>query len=301
MTIGRADKMERKLRLKMLPVRHLHSQLQAAANIWREIEHQPHPADRWLGNYFHRWRKKFGSRDRRFLSETIYALFRHKTYLETWAQSLGPPEDPRVLVLLAAVLENLVSRKDFEDELSERQSRVKNGASLYQALKEGVLPSSVHPRSLEEKMSLEFSFPLWLVKRWTNRYGLQEATGLIRSLQERPPLVIRTNPLRIQREDLIRKFRRKNFKVTATSKSPFGIVFKDRVNLFDSKEFREGLFEIQDEGSQLVCQRIDPQPGEVIWDVCAGGGGKSLLMAALMKNKGRIIATDIRPQKLGEL
>ncbi|HOW88333.1 MAG TPA: RsmB/NOP family class I SAM-dependent RNA methyltransferase, partial [Candidatus Omnitrophota bacterium] len=60
-------------------------------------------------------------------------------------------------------------------------------------------------------------------------------------------------------------------------------------------------FEVQDEGSQMICQKMDPKPGENIWDVCAGGGGKSLLLAAMMENKGRIVATDLRSFKLEEL
>ena len=97
------------------------------------------------------------------------------------------------------------------------------------------------------------------------------------------------------------RFRKKGLEAKPTARSWTGIIFKERKNLFDTEEFRSGLFEIQDEGSQLICEKLDVKPGEVIWDMCAGGGGKSLALAGLMQNKGRIIATDIRIKKLEDL
>ena len=96
----------------------LPSQLKATAEIWQEISRSPTPADRWLGNYFHSQRKKFGSRDRRFISETVYALFRHKIFLNHWAAQLKVSEETAFLVLMAAATETLIEEDFFKQELA---------------------------------------------------------------------------------------------------------------------------------------------------------------------------------------
>jgi 16S rRNA (cytosine967-C5)-methyltransferase len=278
--------------------RQIHSQVRAAALVWKEIRESSYPADRWLGNYFHQHRKKFGSRDRRFISETIYALFRHKTFLQLWADVLGE-KAPEFMVLSAAASEGLIAEKEFQNQLGVYPGEKFN--SYYDSLLQRRLPEEIQGKDAAERMSLRHSFPLWLIQKWAAFFEPEKLKALVESCQERPPFVIRTNTLKISREGLMEKLTRRGLKLAPTLRSRFGILFEERANLFDSEEFREGFFEVQDEGSQIVCQIIDPKPGEIIWDVCAGGGGKSLAMAALMENKGRIIATDIRMKKLEDL
>ena len=279
----------------------LHSQLKAASEIWDEIRNTSTPADRWLGGYFHKNRKRFGSRDRRFLAETIYALLRHRSLIEVWAQSFGEEKNPHFLVLLAAASEEFLSREEFQEQIASHFPKIKNSGIFYEAFNKRTLPESLHPESGEEEFSLRFSFPRWIVRRWLQRFGLEECRQLLSVCQTRPPLVIRVNSIKITRASLIERLKQKGWDVFETKGSPFGIVFPERINVFDTDEFREGFFEIQDEGSQKVGELVDAKPGEIIWDICAGGGGKSLLMAAMMRNKGRIIATDIRPKKLEDL
>jgi 16S rRNA (cytosine967-C5)-methyltransferase len=150
-------------------------------------------------------------------------------------------------------------------------------------------------------MAFLYSFPLWLVQRWAQSFGIRETERLLGFFQQRPLLVLRANTLKISRKKLVDMFRRLGVEANQTEKSYFGLILKERRNVFDTPAFRDGWFEVQDEGSQMVCQKMDPTPGENIWDVCAGGGGKSLLLAAMMENKGRIVATDLRSFKLEEL
>ncbi len=273
----------------------LHSQLEAAAEIWVQIQNDPVPADRWLGRFFHHNRKKFGSRDRRFLSETVYSLFRHRLFLETWTKTLGLSEST-TLVLFAAAAEGIISPQDFTDVCQMAEA-----GSIYASLKNRELPGSLKVTSEEERLSLRYSFPLWLVRRWLKTFGPVETEALLASFQERPPLVIRANPLKISRDKLLARFRHKGLNVLPTTRSSSGIFFAERIGVFDMEEFQKGFFEVQDEGSQFLCELMEPKPEETIWDVCAGGGGKSLYLAALMQNKGRIIATDIRMHKLEDL
>jgi len=94
---------------------------------------------------------------------------------------------------------------------------------------------------------------------------------------------------------------RQGCEAAATSLSPWGVLAGKRFNVSEIPEFKKGFFEVQDEGSQMIVLAVDPQPGEVLWDACAGGGGKTLFAAALMKNSGRVLASDVRTGKLEEL
>lgn len=276
------------------------SQLRMAAEVWQGVAKDPMPSDRWLARYFYQNRKKVGSRDRKFLSETIFAIFRHKSFLEAWVEKAKPRpvmsdlEKAECLCLYAAAKEGLVSQEDF-------CGFFKQSAKVFAALREHLPPEGGGPKSKEEMMALLYSFPLWLVRRWVGTFGVLETERLIAFFQQRPLLVLRANTLKISRKKLVDMFRRLGVEANSTTRSYFGLILQERRNVFDTPAFRDGWFEVQDEGSQMVCQTMDPQPGENVWDVCAGGGGKSLLLAAMMENKGRIVATDLRSYKLEEL
>ncbi len=276
------------------------SQLRMASEVWQGVMKDPMPSDRWLARYFYQNRKKVGSRDRKFLSETIYAIFRHKSFLEAWVEKaksrpvMTEIERAECLCLFAAAKEGLVTKEDFSRIFQQKEK-------VYAALREHLLPENEGPKSKEEMMALLYSFPLWLVQRWVGTFGVHETERLLGFFQQRPLLVLRANTLKISRKKLVDMFRRYGVEANQTIRSYFGLILQERRNVFDTQAFRDGWFEVQDEGSQMVCQTMDPQPGETIWDVCAGGGGKSLLLAAMMENKGRIVATDLRSYKLEEL
>jgi 16S rRNA (cytosine967-C5)-methyltransferase len=283
------------------PLNIRHSQLRIAAEIWGLIENASDPADRWLGNYFHRNRKKMGSRDRRFLSETVYSCFRNKTFLETWLNEAGLDPDDYIFVLAAAAMENLFPEQDFQSMAQPYFGDLDTAGAAYRHLQGKDLPEVIRNLPEAEGLAVRYSFPIWLIKRWLKLFGPEECRKLLVVCQQRPLLAIRSNPLKISREELIKILREKGFDAEPTKLARYGILLKQRVNLFDSEEFRNGFFEVQDEGSQLLCEKINPGSGNVVWDVCAGGGGKSLGLAALMANQGRIIATDIRNWKLEDL
>ncbi len=275
------------------------SQLRIATEVWQGVKNDTMPADRWLARYFYQNRKKIGSRDRRFISETIYSIFRHKSFLEAWVEKAKPRpvmndlETAECLCLFAAAKEGLLSKEDFQDTFQQ-------SGRLYAALTEHLLPEEGQ-KSKEEMMARLYSFPLWLIEHWVQVFGVVETERLLGFFQQRPLLVLRANTLKISRKRLVDLFRRMGVEANSTTRSYFGLILQERRNVFDTPAFRDGWFEVQDEGSQMVCQTMDPKPGESVWDVCAGGGGKSLLLAAMMENKGRIVATDLRSYKLEEL
>ncbi len=119
-------------------------------------------------------------------------------------------------------------------------------------------------------------------------------------LNEQAPVFLRTNTIKINRENLLEGLKSEGVEV-APSEGESAIVLTKRSNVFLTESFKKGYFEVQDIGSQAISRFVDPKPGDRVIDACAGAGGKSLHMAALMKNKGKIIALDIHDWKLKEL
>lgn len=269
--------------------------LETAARLYSEAAQSNYPTDRFLGNVFHRYRKRFGSNDRKVISEAVYGIFRHKLLIEHWLGA-GALRGTMDLALAALACEGLLDHEIFRSLWAGKDSVI-----VYDALRNGEVRSSPESVSAEDFLSIRYSFPLWLVKRWLVRFGREKGEELLRAMNERPPLTLRANPVRTTREDLVDRLRQRGHDAEPTSVSCWGLRVRERFNVFEIPEFKQGFFEVQDEGSQQVVLLLDPKPGEVIWDACAGGGGKTLFLAALMQNKGRVIATDIRNRKLADL
>lgn len=141
-------------------------------------------------------------------------------------------------------------------------------------------------------LSVQFSCPSWLVERWLNRFGLEVTEALCQTTLLIPPVTIRTNTLRISRDQLMDEFSKKGYEVCRTTISPIGIVVKKPGRVSDFPGFQEGWFYVEDEGGQLVAGIVDPQAQECILDACAAPGGKATHMATLMKDQGQIVAVE---------
>lgn len=148
-------------------------------------------------------------------------------------------------------------------------------------------------------VSLNKSFPTWLVQKWVNRFGEQETLHLCDHLNSIPEISVRTNTLKTDRETLAKALTPHVQDLTFTDYSPDGLSFThpDQA-IFHLPPFKEGWFQVQDEAAQLVGQLLSPCPGERILDACSGLGGKTGHLAQLMKNRGEIIALDNDPKKL---
>jgi 16S rRNA (cytosine967-C5)-methyltransferase len=158
-----------------------------------------------------------------------------------------------------------------------------------------------------EKNPAEFiatfhSHPLWLVKRWIELFGPDEALALCRFDNETPELCVRVNRLKIGREALLERLAREGYKARETEFSPEGVRIMDSPGpVRENSLLKEGYARIQDEGSQLVSHVVAPRPGSQVLDLCSGSGGKTTHLAELMENSGRVLAVDIHPGKLESL
>ena len=142
------------------------------------------------------------------------------------------------------------------------------------------------------------SHPAWLVKLWFSQLGEAETELLAEASSSQPPLTVRANSLLTTRDDLLQLFATNGIAATACSFSPHGIRIEGRHHVPGLPGFREGLFVVQDEASQMAALLLDPQPGERVLDACAAPGGKATHLAQLMDNRGELLALDIAGSKL---
>jgi 16S rRNA (cytosine967-C5)-methyltransferase len=151
-----------------------------------------------------------------------------------------------------------------------------------------------------DRLALEASLPRWIVERLAAQLGLDDARALARVMNARAPLTVRANLLAGDREELRGRLAREGVRSEPTRFSPWGLVLDGHENAFALAAFREGRFEIQDEGSQLIALACGARPGQIVVDACAGAGGKSLALAAEMRNKGSLHALDADEGRLEE-
>lgn len=146
------------------------------------------------------------------------------------------------------------------------------------------------------------SHPPWLVEMWIKAFGREETTELCRSNNEIPPVSVRVNSLKADRREAIARIAAEGGEAEETLFSPDGLTLTRMASpLRQTSCYREGLVHTQDEASQMISRLADPRPGQSVLDMCAGIGGKTTHLAALMKNSGSITAVDISGKKLASL
>lgn len=146
------------------------------------------------------------------------------------------------------------------------------------------------------------SFPEWMINRWIDRWGVDETERLCDALNRTPPITLRANRLRTDRAGLAAALAADVDLASPTPCSPDGLVVSGlKCSIRDLPAFHDGLFQVQDEAAQLVSRLLAPEPGQTVMDACAGLGGKTGHLAALMENRGRLVAVDLHPRKLSAL
>lgn len=147
-------------------------------------------------------------------------------------------------------------------------------------------------------LSVLTSHPEWLVRRWVERFGVDEARALCEANNDTPPLHLRTNTLKIERRRLAAMLQAGGADVVLGRWAPEALHVTGLGRVADNAAFQAGLFAVQDEGAQLVSHALEPRPGQRVIDLCAAPGGKTTHLAQLMDNQGIIVAVDVHENKL---
>ena len=264
-------------------------------------------ADALIDTFF-RSHKYLGSHDRKFISETTYGTLRHLRKCELKVSTVMTDlnetmlEDDRILFLIIAYLS--LQGRMHDVTLQSVSSILKNTRlkeNMMQILNALSQPLTLAHESAVVRIGVEYSFPDWMVERFIREYGESETEKICSSLNEQAPITLRVNTLKTTVEQCRTELSKQGIETIRTSVSPFGLNLSKRMNVFSLSVFRDGWFEVQDEGSQMLPVLIDPKPNAKLLDVCAGAGGKTLEFAALMKNRGEIFAADIHSGRLEEL
>ena len=167
---------------------------------------------------------------------------------------------------------------------------------------QNVKPKAIEARIEEIKSNRRImqSIPNWLDEIGERELGAERWEKEMLALNEVADIVLRTNTLKINRDDLKALLLEQGIKTETSPDFPDALLLQSWYNVFKLPQFKEGLFEVQDAGSQLIAPFLRCEPGMRVIDACAGTGGKTLHLAALLKNKGRIIAMDNEEWKLEE-
>lgn len=147
-------------------------------------------------------------------------------------------------------------------------------------------------------LSVKYSYPQWLVKRWTELFGQEFCENLLKSGNDIPKVCIRVNRLKTDKKTLKNEFLNIGIDIEDGLYLEDALYLSNTSSIARLEPFKQGLFQVQDESSMLAVKVLDPKPGEIIADVCAAPGGKATFIAELMENKGKVIAFDIYEHKI---
>ena len=229
--------------------------------------------------------KKWGSRDRAFIAESVYEIVRWKR-----------------LYAEAVSVEAPYTRVDFYKLLFVHIQGKGYNIPDWEEFKElSPIQISTKIAELQSIRSIRESIPEWLDQLGIHELGEELWTSEIKALNEPAQVVLRTNTLKTTRQRLQEELEKANVPTTKLKGSSEALLLNQRSNLLKTTSFKKGFFEVQDASSQKVAHFAGVTPGMKVVDACAGAGGKSLHLSCLMKNQGRIIALDIHSSKLKEL
>ena len=240
-----------------------------------------HPADAVVSRYL-RAHPILGQQDRAFVAETVFAALRRLRLLE----NLSAGRDPRRLVLAALTRLRGLSLRELDTAIKPRERE---------------WLAELKARAEDDSLAVRCDFPDWLLARLQRQYGAEELLALAYSLQHSAPLDLRVNLLKAEREAVLARLAADGIAAHATLYSPVGIRLEGKPQINRHPLFLEGSIEIQDEGSQILCQLLAPRRGEMVADFCAGAGGKTLALGAMMRGSGRLYAFDISEKRLAGL
>jgi len=273
------------------------ARLQAAIEILDGIAARPGAAaaEQVVNDYL-RQRRYIGSKDRRALTAMAFDLLRHRARIAWWLEQAGGSADlPRqqlIAYLLLCATETPASLQGLFDGTGYAPAAL---TPEERALAERLDEAAV--RQAEPPAWVANEIPQWILPSLERAFGAA-AAGEAAALLLEAPVDLRVNSLLGKREEARAALAEEGIETKSTPLSPLGLRVEGRRALRTSRAFGAGLVELQDEGSQLAALLCDARPGMAVVDLCAGGGGKTLALAASMQGQGRLLAMDVDQARL---
>jgi 16S rRNA (cytosine967-C5)-methyltransferase len=240
------------------------------------------PADAALSAFF-RAHPKIGQRDRATIADSAYAALRRRRLLDRVVVSASP----RRLVLATWCLLLGANLRELEPWLRGEEPQW--------------LATVKGEAARDQPFEVRCELPDWVIEKLRRRFDDPALLELAKGLLQTASLDLRVNPMKMSREEAAQRLAQDGIRATPTPYSPDGLRLEGRPPINRHPVFLEGGVEVQDEGSQLLCRLVAPKRGEMVVDFCAGAGGKTLALGALMRSTGRLYAFDISPKRLANL
>lgn len=253
-----------------------------------------------INSYFQKYELSRSQKD--FITRVVYGTVQNQIYLE---YVLKPHLKTRVksyekMLLLMSLYQHLMmdAIPDYAIineavNLAKKKKGIRTSQFINAVLKQAFLNQpSLEELSKEERLSIETSHPLWMVKMLCKQYGYSTTKKICQANNEPPLKCARVNTLLTSQDELLKD------ELWQKGKLAKDALYYQGGNIAYTKEFQEGLVTIQDESSQLVAPYLSPQPGDYVLDMCAAPGSKTTHLAALMHNQGKIDAYDLYEHKI---
>ncbi|MDQ2987599.1 MAG: RsmB/NOP family class I SAM-dependent RNA methyltransferase [Pseudomonadota bacterium] len=250
--------------------------------VLREILRFSAPADTTLSRYF-KDHPRLGPRERGAVAEGIYAILRNKSFFTDFAEAGQESTMRRLTIMGLAEAVGADSLAGLTEEETEFLTRIAQ------------IDRNLMPPQMRSNL------PKWLFDKFVAQYGEAETLELANALNQPAPLDLRVNSIKATRDDVVAKLAEAPIAAVPTPFAPLGLRVLKKPSLQNLPLFKEGAIEVQDEGSQILSQIVGAKRGEMVVDFCAGAGGKTLALGALMRNTGRLYAFDISEKRLAKL
>jgi 16S rRNA (cytosine967-C5)-methyltransferase len=271
------------------------AQIAAAIELIESIEQGGRrPADAIAQGFF-RERRYIGSSDRRAISENVWSVLRARRRIGWWISSrAGGKETPRLLVAANIMLGNR-PLEAVEEVFTGGRFGPMPLSGMELAVLRKLSRQRMQGADLPESVRLEV--PLFILPALRARFG-EALEAEMAAMAGVAPLDLRANALKVDRETARLALKAEGIETEPMRYSPWGLRSAERADVTGGAAFRQGLVEIQDEGSQIVSALVGAAPGMRVADWCAGAGGKTLAMAMTMDNRGQILACDVHDTRL---
>lgn len=256
---------------------------------------------------------KISNQDRGLATEIIYGVIENKYYIDYMIDKLSKVKTNKMEIYVKTLLRMGIYQIMFLNSISdyaavnETVNLAKKKNSKVSGFINGILRNVIRQKEEIGKvktkddvdyLSIKYSYDKWMIRNWMIHFGKEFTEELLEANNERPNIYLRTNTLKITRDELIKKLEKQNIKAEKVNVVEEAIKVEHLKDIENNSLYKEGLFTVQDVSSMLVGKVMNPKENSLVLDVCSAPGGKTTHMATLMNNTGQVVSRDIYDHKL---
>ena len=256
---------------------------------------------------------RLSNQDRGLATEIIYGVIENKYYIDYMIDKLSKVKTNKMEIYVKTLLRMGIYQIMFLNSISdyaavnETVNLAKKKNSKISGFINGILRNVIRQKETigdiktkddVDYLSIKYSYDKWMIRNWMIHFGKEFTEELLEANNERPSIYLRTNTLKITRDELIKKLEEQNIKASKVNVVDEAIKVENLKDIENNILYKEGLFTVQDISSMLVGKVMNPKENSLVLDVCSAPGGKSTHLATLMKNTGQVVSRDIYDHKL---